>query len=160
MSRISITLATAIGITVCLTLPASGQSTDPDVCGTPSPPAVGVTNILYRDSSLEVKPPVTKIGKGTKWRFHLQPRSFSTEDDLSEEDIKEAFAPADYDDAIVTIKGKTGTPFDNWLHVSGTRVDSPLTVCVPDRLEEGDTVFFTVTVESVGTLDPRGDVVN
>jgi len=156
MSRISITLAAAIGITACLTLSASAEVPEQESCVEP-PSGTGQTNIIYRDSHLQATP-VTKIGKGKLWRFKLTTPPYTGEDE--EVDVEGAYAPAAYDDAIVTIKGKTGSATDKWLHVSGTRDDSPLIVCVPDWLREDQTVFFTVTVESLGMLDPRGDVVN
>lgn len=150
MSRISITQATAIAIAACLTLSASAEVTVPQSCGEPA----ANTNIIYRDSHLQATP-VTRIVPGKFWRFKLTTPNYP-----EEEEFQGAYAPVAYDDAIVTIKGKTGGPGDKWLHVSGTLKNSPLTVCVPDWLEAGQTVFFIVEVQGLGTLDPRGDVVN
>lgn len=100
------------------------------------------TWIKYGDSNLSAKP-VTKIGKKSLWRFKLQPDNNG---------------PIDYDSAIVTITSKT--PEYAWLSVSGKRADSSdLIVCVPDGLEIGTVIEYMISVQWVGTLDPRGEVV-
>ena len=101
------------------------------------------TWIKYGDSNLSAKP-ITKIGKKSFWRFKLQPDNNG---------------PVDYDNAVVTITSKT--PQYAWLSVSGKRAESSdLIVCVPDGLELGTVVEYMISVQWVGTLDPRGVVDN
>jgi hypothetical protein len=65
----------------------------------------------------------------------------------------------DYDTVQVTIKGESGENGADWIDVSGAAGPSngKLTECVPAGQSEG-TYYYLVTVDQVGTLDPRAEV--
>lgn len=62
-----------------------------------------------------------------------------------------------YDDVTVTIKGKKGEDGAHWIDFSGTAAGTPgrkhPASSRPDQAE--GTYYYFVTVEKVGTLDPR-----
>lgn len=109
--------------------------------------------IDYGDGYLSAKA-VIKVKPGKELQYRLRPGSKS---DL----VK-------FRDSTVTITGKTAPvpPFpsppsdDGWLDASGSyTVDgNKLTVCVPAN-PVADNYYYTITVENVGKLDPRADIV-
>jgi hypothetical protein len=125
-----------------------------DVCATGTISGYTLTGIAYGDSSLIVVP-ISHIRRDTEWRFRLQPIKLDSDYE-------------DYEDAIVTIEGKTaeGTqPADHnaWIAASGSyrstaAEEHTLAVCVPDDAPKGTIFKYSVNVDLIGTIDPRGDV--
>ena len=107
------------------------------------------TWIKYGESRLAAKP-ITKIRSGSKWVFMLHPDPNDEETDTG---------LIEYNDVLVTITSKS--PEHKWLSVSGRHVVSEkLEVCIPDGLEDGKVIEFTISVQWAGTLDPRGVIEN
>jgi len=116
------------------------------------------TAIAYGDGKLVVVP-ISTIKANTEWRFYLVPL-----DNLG------GITPPE--DTSVIIKGQD--PADpplksggnnEWIDTSGDygSADSLgkvryLAQCTPETLVHGDEHKFEVTVEGIGTLDPRGRV--
>jgi len=99
------------------------------------------TMITYGDSKLFATP-ITKIGKKEKWRINLN-------------------GAPDHKNAIVTITAKILADEYKWVYASGTEsADDPLIICVPDTVSVGDQIYFMISVQGVGQLDPRADVVH
>lgn len=95
--------------------------------------------VKYGEAHLSVKK-VQNIKKKKKWRIKLQ-------------------ADSGYEDAVVTITGKTADA--NWISASGMEsVSDELFICVPDGLNVDDEFYYSVTVQGVGYIDPRAKVVN
>ena len=115
---------------------AGGGTPSPSTC-TDNAPNPGW--LKYGDSQISAKK-VTNIKAGKFWRIHLQP-------------------DAGYENAVVTVTGKN--PTDTWISASGKEADSTyLKICVPGSVSVGDQFYYMVTVQFVGQLDPRADVVN
>ena len=142
MLRTLTIMSVATGLVACVPMPPRDDGNGAMDCDEPGG-GVTPTNITYSNASLSATP-VTNIRLGKKWRFNLN-----------------AVGTA-YDDAIVTITGKTATAEESWISASGTEADSPLVICVPDdgTLAVGDQVYYSIDVQFIGMLDPRGDVVN
>ncbi len=115
------------------------------------------TAIVYGDGTLVVVP-VSMIEPNTEWRFYLEPTRLGG-----------AMPPAN---TTVTIIGqdpadppvKSGGD-NTWINVSGEygtagrdRIGRYLAQCTPQTLVKGDEHKFDITVEGIGTLDPRGRV--
>ena len=130
------------------------------------------TMVRYGDGKISIKPR-SNIRANSEWRFYLKP-------------IDKLGGPA-YRDSTVTVEGKspgdlvldpaTNTlvpyvmpgpppPNDNWLSASGTfntgasgpRRQPYISTCVPADVKELQEWYYTVTIENVGSVDPRGRV--
>jgi hypothetical protein len=103
-------------------------------------------NVQYGDSKLQVHP-IANVHRGGALEFRLKP-----ERNRSDE--------IDYEKMKVTIKPAAGkSPPADWIDVEGNYVDTggTLVECVPEDIAV-DTYYYAITVEQVGTLDPRADV--
>jgi hypothetical protein len=156
MRRIlAIVLVTAL-FSGCVNGRFQEKSIHSDACGG-TVKGFTITYIAYGDSKLMVIP-LSKIRNHTEWRFILDPLT-----------IRKSDSGKDYKDSKVTITGKRAE--DVWLNtaalgdmlVSGTyngATDHMLTACVEITPEPhlGDSFYFVVDVEDIGTLDPRADI--
>ncbi len=125
-----------------------------DTCPGTTRPIRGysVVHVKYGDSLLKVTKK-TQVGKKNDQgvgaiEFKLQP-------DQGEEKLSK-------ETAVVTIIGKSPPPDHpnasvSWLHALG-RGTSSLVVCPEDGTPEG-VYKYEVSVEGVGTLDPRAEVI-
>ena len=110
------------------------------------------TIIAYGDSKLVVIP-LSDIRENTEWRFILRPLNIGTVD-----------PPINFNNALVTIKGKRFPGDDDWIEVSGTYAGTAndkhtLRECVkPPVTDEGTDYTFLVNVEGIGELDPRARI--
>ncbi len=113
------------------------------------------TAVAYGDSKMLVVP-LSHIKNNTEWRFILKPVNLSTDPPL-----------ADYDNATVTITGKTAA--DAWINTAGPgntlitgnfATNNTLTACVKGlpNTDVGTDYSYIVDIVSVGRLDPRGRV--
>lgn len=130
MKRTVLTVLVAIGMAGCAPMPESP-------CEGPSSRHV---TIHYGDSELRVTPPVREVHRRGNFTLRLQP-------DSKESDL------VDFEDVSVTVKGKTGA---DWITEKSEKHNESRTItyCVPaDEPEEYQ--MYEVTVEGVGTLDPR-----
>lgn len=103
--------------------------------------------VRYGDSYMEVDA-LKRVRPGCPLVFQLQPKSVRGPNGL------------DYDNVTVTIKGKAGADGAHWVAFSGTAagtLNGKFSRASPADQEEG-TYFYLVTVEKVGTLDPRVEV--
>jgi hypothetical protein len=99
------------------------------------------TAIHYGDSRIVVLP-LSNIGAGYEWRFHLLPQPGGMGADA-------------YKDSLVTVTGGAG---GEWLNTSGKyNLGSVITICVP-LSAAGSEFKYDVTVVDVGMLDPRAKV--
>ena len=124
---------------------ASQQTTMTD-CTTGNPVEKKDVTIIYGDSHLQADAKVNVKPDG-ELVFRLKPQSTKGPNGL------------DYATVQVSIKGKSGENGADWIDVSGAAGTSndKLTECVPAGQSEG-TYYYLVTVEKVGTLDPRVEV--
>ncbi len=104
-------------------------------------------NVFYGDSQLRVEPPFVSVKKHTSIEFKLNPVKSPGNDP----------AGVDYDEIIVTIMGKNTE--GNWLNVSGKGKGAKFVVDAPDPGATACTYEYTVTVQGVGQLDPRAEVI-
>ena len=103
--------------------------------------------VRYGDSYIEVDALKT-VRPGCPLVFKLQPKSVRGPNGL------------DYDNVTVTIAGKAGADGADWISFSDTAANTPnqkFTAASPPDQAEG-TYFYLVTVDEVGTLDPRVEV--
>jgi hypothetical protein len=92
------------------------------------------SGIKYGDAFVIVTP-IHGVARGKQWRIRLRPKQ-------------------GYDNAMVTIKGKD--PDSSWIDKTAVAsIDSVVVICVPDDLVLGNFYRYYVTVENVGTIDPR-----
>lgn len=100
-------------------------------------------DVSYGDSELKVHP-IAMVHRGAALKFRLRPNRRRSD-------------KVDYENTEVTIEGKT--PDASWINTSGSFSDSngDLTVCVPEGIDR-KTYYYFITVDEVGTLDPRADV--
>ena len=108
--------------------------------------------IKYGDSHIAAKS-VIRVRPGRELQYRLVPDRVP--------------ALIDYEDAVVTISGKTAPvpPFpsppadDAWLDASGSYNSSGgvMKVCVPTN-PVGAQYYYTIEVAGVGELDPRADI--
>ena len=148
MRKLLLVLFTPLLLTACATdgkFSIHNKFTTLDDCGD------GGTYVTfkYNDSRMEINPKIkTKAGTGLEFRL------------ATKYDRK---APVDYEKMLVTIKGKEGTePDPSWINVSGTyeKAAPPhhsLFQCIREGTPEG-TYQYLITVEKLGTLDPRARV--
>lgn len=120
-----------------------------DVCeGDVSVLGITPVGIKYGDSHLFVIP-VAKIKPNSEIHFRLLPQH------------KPATDQEDFDTATVTISSTDDNADSppNWLDASGSYSadDGVLKVCVPETLTR-PSYKYVVTVQYVGNLDPRADV--
>lgn len=104
-------------------------------------------NVHYGDSQLKVKP-IANVNRGGAFEFRLKPK-------------KPKGKEKDYDNALVTIDGKTGPDgLDaSWIKADNAdnRKKRNLVICVPPGIDRG-IYYYSVKVEKLGVLDPRADV--
>lgn len=115
-------------------------------CGGSS--GIPATIIKYGDSKIDVKPK-SQVKVNREFQFQLIP-------DRNPGD------PVDYRDMLVTVSGKDAA--SSWISGSATyNTADPgnrfFGGCVPGTAVEGDIFSYDVKVQSVGTLDPRAEVV-
>lgn len=117
-------------------------------CGGPSanPP----TQITYGDSQIVTKPK-SNVKAGREFQFMLKPKHDNENDEV------------DHDTVLVTVIGKDAA--SSWIGGSATKeMTGPsgkfFGGCVPTDAENGTIYRYEVRVETVGTLDPRAEVVN
>ena len=117
------------------------------------------TAVAYGDGKLVVIP-ISTIKANTEWRFYLVPL-----DNLGGRTPPE--------NTSITIKGQhpadppVASGGDNeWIETAGDYGTANslgkvryLAQCTPETLVQGDDHKFEVTVDGIGTLDPRGRVV-
>lgn len=140
MKRIPTILTAAVVMAGCASPGKSATPTVPLACDEPGG-GLTSTTIKYGNSTIFATP-VTKIGKKKKWKIQLN-------------------GARGYEDAIVTITAKIPTDEYKWVSASGTEsADNPLIICVPDTVTVGDKIYFMISIQGVGQLDPRADVVN
>jgi hypothetical protein len=115
-------------------------------CASGQPVEKKDVTIIYGDSHLEADAKVHVKPDG-QLVFRLKPKSTKGPNGL------------DYNTVRVTIKGKSDTPAAGWIDEFGTAESSggKLTECVPAGQAEG-TYYYLVTVDKLGTLDPRVEV--
>jgi hypothetical protein len=139
---------------------ADGKFHTRDITTGPCAPATGYTHtiVAYGDGKLVVIP-ISEIREDTEWRFYLAPL-----DNLG--------GRTPPNNVSIKIKGQNpakppvasgGT--NTWIDVdesydTATVAGSNryLVVCTPENLVDEDEHKFEVTVEGIGTLDPRGRV--
>ena len=137
MHRIITLIAALFVIAACAHQP--GPSIPPIASTTCSGNAPNPGWIKYGNSEISAKK-VTKIKAGKFWKINLMP-------------------DAGYETAVVTISGKN--PTQTWLTATGTEdANGELYICVPNSASVGDEFYYMITVQFVGQLDPRADVVN
>lgn len=114
-------------------------------------PVIGytITGIHYGDSRLIVLP-VSQIKPNSEFHFRLIPKVRTKSDQHNYQQMQVAITSADDD----------GDTPANWLHVDGTYNDDNrvLVACIPPTLTKSEYKFM-VTVQEVGQLDPRADVI-
>jgi len=138
MQRLTSTLATLLLLLGCAAQ-SSSLAVPKRVTEICDSSGIAPSFVKYGEAHLSAKA-VQNIRKNKKWRIKLQ-------------------ADNDYEDAIVTITGKTADA--NWIAASGKASDSSeLFICVPDGLTTGNEYYYSVTVQGVGYIDPRAKVVN
>jgi hypothetical protein len=155
-------IATVLVIAALSTGCADGKFQKSSITGGPCAPAIPTgytyTGIAYGDSKMAVIP-VSQIRGGTEWRFYLLP-------------IDSLGGATQYGNAMVTIDGKPPPPpqptppaTDDWIDASGTYNTATvagrsryIALCVPNELVRGQDWRYEVTIDTVGTLDPRGHV--
>jgi hypothetical protein len=129
-------LAAAAWLPACAPMP---QNEVPLSCPSFAPNA----RVRYGDAHLQVDA-LKKVRPGCPLVFKLQPDSTRGPNGLN------------YDDVKVTIKGKN-VDGAHWIDFSGTAAGTTgqkyVATSRPDQAE--GTYFYLVTVEKVGTLDPR-----
>jgi hypothetical protein len=92
------------------------------------------SGIKYGDAFVIVTP-IHGVARGKQWRIRLRPKQ-------------------GYDNAMVTIKGKD--PDSSWIDKTAVAsIDSVVVICVPDDLVLDNFYRYYVTVENIGTIDPR-----
>lgn len=136
MTRIIAMLVTSLSLTGC-----AGMGIQSDC---PGPPALRV-NIFYGDSEIRVDPPLRVVHRGETFVLKLAPQT-----------------PQTYGDVDVTVVGKTATDktlIDSRTHSYNSLKDKNYKIeyCVSDTQALG-TYSYSVTVDTVGTIDPRVDV--
>jgi hypothetical protein len=101
-------------------------------------------NVHYGDSEIKVHP-IANVHRGAALEFRLKPNRRKSD-------------PVNYENVKVKIKGAK-TPPASWIDLEDSYANSngKLVVCVPDSVAKG-TYYYEVTVDGVGTLDPRADV--
>lgn len=108
--------------------------------------AVGVK---YGDSRLQARSR-SDVRRRTEFRARLKP-------------IINSGDPVNYENVTVTITGKTSDPDSSWISGSGTfstATDHEIVLgCVPGGAPFGKVYAFDIVVDTVGTLDPRAEVV-
>lgn len=131
----------------CAQVPIQPMDTE---CGGPSnnPP----TQISYGDSQIIVKAK-SKVKANREFQFKLDPKKDPANDEPG----------IDYDAVLVTVLGKNAE--SSWISGSSTKDMAGPTGkffggCVPDDAVEGTIYRYEVRVETVGTIDPRAEVVN
>jgi len=158
MRKIATVLVFAALVTGCV----DGKFHKKSITGGPCAPAVPTgytyTGIAYGDSKMAVIP-VSRIRAGTEWRFYLLP-------------IDSLGGATQYGNAKVTINGKpapytppTPPANDDWIDAFGTYNNATvagrsryIALCVSDEVVPGQNWQYEVTIETIGTLDPRGRV--
>jgi hypothetical protein len=103
--------------------------------------------ISYGDSELTIKDKDQRakpVKRDDYLVFKLDPDKTKGPNDLN------------YETVTVTVKGKDSD--SSWIYKSGKYVDSAkheLVICVPNDVTTDKTYFYEITVDEVGTLDPR-----
>jgi len=134
---ISISLLAAVGLSGCAGMKPHAESVECDE----GSPKKDVT-IKYGDSNLSADAK-KNVKRDEYLVFKLSPDSSRGPNNL------------DYKTVKVTVKGKDAA--SKWIAASGTDNDSDgeLVVCVPNDVATNKTYFYEITVDDVGTLDPR-----
>lgn len=162
-------LVTSILLTGCVNGRFNSGTFNSPVCGQVS--GYTYTLVSYGNGKIVVIP-VSRIRAGTEWRFYLYPL-----DDLG--------GGSAYGDKTVTVDGKpagsevlaagartlgayvlpTPPADDSWLTASGefntangTGRKRYITACVDPDVQVGQDWHYTVSIEDVGSVDPRGHV--
>ena len=155
MRKITAVLVPAILFAGCT---ADGKFHKRPITGGPCGDVSGYTytGIVYGDSTIAIIP-ISNIRADTEWRFFLFP-------------IKEQSDLENWDEVEVKVKGKpVGSPqpadYNDWIKVSGSFNSSKsldrkryIVNCVPETVAKDDVYTYEVTVEGIGTIDPRGRV--
>lgn len=130
MKKAALALVAATSLTGCAQMQESP-------CAGPSSRHV---TIHYGDSELRVTPPVQNVHKTGDFKLRLQPSRKHS--DL-----------VDYKEIKVTVKGKPGF---EWIDEQTTTFNTSNTIiyCAPESPVDVDQ-YYEVTIEDVGTLDPR-----
>ncbi len=100
--------------------------------------AGGITpsNIIYDSSSIQITPPEHSVYKSKGyWRIRLQPGN-------------------DHKDALVIILGKSKKALE-WIHEAETASNNPTFICISLEDVEKDTYEYSVSIQGIGTIDPR-----
>jgi hypothetical protein len=91
---------------------------------------------MYGGSSIQITPPEHSVFKSKGfWRIKLQPGN-------------------GYEDALVTILGKSKKALE-WIHTAETASTNPTFICISLEDVATGTYEYSVTVEGLGTIDPR-----
>lgn len=136
-----------VGFAAIVISGCASQKAFTTTCGGTS--GFSATHIKYGDSQIVVKPK-SNVRANREFHFKLQPQ-------IKRDD------PVDYRDALVTVAGKDAA--SSWISGSATYNTAPgaghtfFAGCVPGGASEGDTYHYDVTVQDVGKLDPRAEVV-
>lgn len=104
-----------------------------------------ITPIAYGESHISVFA-LSDIARGAEWRLRLLPQRAGP-------------TGVDYTNVDVTIRAADLAAFP-WLDHTVKQVTTPvLTICVPMSVAVGAHIKYDVIVDTVGTLDPRADVI-
>ncbi len=91
---------------------------------------------MYGSSSIKITPPEHSVFKSKGyWRIRLQPEN-------------------GYEDALVTILGKSKQALE-WIHEAETAPTNPTFICISLEDVEKGTYDYSVSIEGIGTIDPR-----
>jgi hypothetical protein len=122
------------------------------------------TAIAYGDGKLMVKP-ISTIKANSEWRFYLVPLDNlggKTPPDNASITIK-GQDPADPE--IASVLASASGADNKWIDTSGDYDTAArlgkiryLVECTPATLLPGDEHKFEITIDGIGTLDPRGHV--